>query len=236
MSAAIEARRQGRTSARPAATTIVRTRCAPPVVDVRDLKVHFPVKQSTRLRHPPRGRPRGRRRLADRSSGARRWASSARAAAASPRSGASVAGLYRPTSGQVLFDGVDIGALSSDELRPLRRRFQIVFQDPYMSLNPRMTVGGLIGEGLAIHKIGKPSERPARVAELMDLVGLRREHVSRAIPHEFSGGQRQRIAIARALAAEPGARSCSTSPCRRSTSPSSPRSCGCWSTCSSGSG
>ena len=71
-----------------------------------------------------------------------------------------------------------------------------------MSLNPRMTVGGLIGEGLAIHGIGKPSERPARVAELMDLVGLRREHVSR-YPHEFSGGQRQRIAIARALAVDP---------------------------------
>ena len=116
--------------------------------------------------------------------------------------GRAVAGLYRPTSGQVLIDGVDISRMSSNELRPLRRRFQIVFQDPYMSLNPRMTVGGLIGEGLAIHKIGKPNERPKRVAELMDLVGLRREHVSR-YPHEFSGGQRQRIAIARALAVDP---------------------------------
>jgi oligopeptide/dipeptide ABC transporter ATP-binding protein len=113
-----------------------------------------------------------------------------------------VAGLYQPTSGSVLFDGVDIGRTSSRDLRVLRRRFQIVFQDPYMSLNPRMTVGGLIGEGLVIHDIGTPKERPARVAELMDLVGLRRDHVSR-YPHEFSGGQRQRIAIARALAPEP---------------------------------
>ena len=102
----------------------------------------------------------------------------------------------------MLFDGIDISRMSAKDLRPLRRRFQIVFQDPYMSLNPRMTVGALIGEGLAIHKIGKPNERPARVAELMDLVGLRREQVSR-YPHEFSGGQRQRIAIARALAADP---------------------------------
>jgi len=113
-----------------------------------------------------------------------------------------VAGLYRPTSGSVLFDGLDIGTLPARDLRALRRRFQIVFQDPYMSLNPRMTVGSLIGEGLVIHGIGMPSERAARVAELMDLVGLRPDTVSR-YPHEFSGGQRQRIAIARALAPEP---------------------------------
>jgi oligopeptide transport system ATP-binding protein len=113
-----------------------------------------------------------------------------------------IAGLYRPTSGQVLFDGVDIGTLPDRELRTLRQRFQIVFQDPFLSLNPRMTVGALIGEGLAIHHIGRPSERGARVAQLMDLVGLRREHVLR-YPHEFSGGQRQRIAIARALAPNP---------------------------------
>jgi oligopeptide/dipeptide ABC transporter ATP-binding protein len=113
-----------------------------------------------------------------------------------------VAGLYRPTSGSVLLDGIDITTLAERDLRPLRRRFQIVFQDPYMSLNPRMTVGSLIGEGLAIHGIGSPGDRSRRVAELMDLVGLRRETVSR-YPHEFSGGQRQRIAIARALAPDP---------------------------------
>ena len=113
-----------------------------------------------------------------------------------------IAGLYKPTAGQVLFDGVDISTLAGREMRSLRRRFQIVFQDPFLSLNPRMTVGALIGEGLAIHDIGPPKERGARVAELMDVVGLRRDLVSR-YPHEFSGGQRQRIAIARALAPNP---------------------------------
>jgi len=113
-----------------------------------------------------------------------------------------ITGLYRPTSGAVLFDGVDIATLSGREMRSLRRRFQIVFQDPFLSLNPRMTVGALIGEGLSIHDIGNPKERGARVAELMDVVGLRRDLVSR-YPHEFSGGQRQRIAIARALAPNP---------------------------------
>ena len=113
-----------------------------------------------------------------------------------------IAGLYKPTAGHVLFDGVDIATIFGREMRSLRRRFQIVFQDPYLSLNPRMTVGALIGEGLAIHDIGTPKERGARVAELMDVVGLRRDLVSR-YPHEFSGGQRQRIAIARALAPNP---------------------------------
>ncbi len=116
--------------------------------------------------------------------------------------GRAVVGLYRPTSGRVLFDGHNLARLSNAEMQPLRRRFQIVFQDPFSSLNPRMTVGALVGEALAIHNVGKPAERPARVAELMDLVGLSRTQVSR-YPHEFSGGQRQRIAIARALASTP---------------------------------
>jgi oligopeptide transport system ATP-binding protein len=113
-----------------------------------------------------------------------------------------VAGLYRPTAGTVRFDGIELATLPKQQLRSLRQRFQIVFQDPFLSLNPRMTVGALIGEGLVIHKIGSSDERKARVAELMDLVGLGRELVSR-YPHEFSGGQRQRIAIARALAPNP---------------------------------
>jgi oligopeptide transport system ATP-binding protein len=173
----------------------------PPVVDVRDLKVHFPIKRSTRLAT--------RNEVVHAVDGVSLTIQKGETLGLVGESGCgkstlgrAVAGLYKPTSGQVLIDGVDIGSLSPNELRPLRRRFQIVFQDPYMSLNPRMTVGGLIGEGLAIHRIGRPNERPARVAELMDLVGLRREHVSR-YPHEFSGGQRQRIAIARALAVDP---------------------------------
>ena len=113
-----------------------------------------------------------------------------------------VAGLHRPTAGRVLFDGIDLATLPPTDLRRLRRRFQIVSQDPYLSLDPRMTVGRLIGEGLVIHGIGTPRDRAARVAELMELVGLRRQDVDR-YSHEFSGGQRQRIAIARALAPEP---------------------------------
>ncbi len=116
--------------------------------------------------------------------------------------GKAVLALVKATSGRVLLDGQDLTTLSGDTLRHQRRRFQIVFQDPYSSLNPRMTVGRLVGEALAIHHIGSPQDRPRRVAELMDLVGLSPSLVMR-YPHEFSGGQKQRIAIARALASGP---------------------------------
>ncbi len=116
--------------------------------------------------------------------------------------GRAIVGLYKPTAGSVIFDGQDISALEPENLRAQRRRFQIVFQDPFSSLNPRMTVGNLIGEGLTIHSIGSAAERPRRVIELMELVGLRPSQVTR-YPHEFSGGQKQRIAIARALACGP---------------------------------
>ena len=171
------------------------------VVDVRDVKMHFPVQRTTFFgsRHEVVHAVDGVSLTIDRG---QTLGLVGESGCGKSTLGRVVAGLYRPTSGSVLFDGVDIGTLPSRDLRALRRRFQIVFQDPYMSLNPRMTVGSLIGEGLAIHDIGKPSERAARVAELMDMVGLRRETVSR-YPHEFSGGQRQRIAIARALAPDP---------------------------------
>ena len=109
--------------------------------------------------------------------------------------------LIEPTSGQVLFNGQDVTKMGSDELRRLRRKMQIIFQDPYASLNPRMTVGDIIGEPLEIHKLYK-GERPQRIRKLLDLCGLRAEAMDR-YPHEFSGGQRQRICIARALAVEP---------------------------------
>ena len=111
--------------------------------------------------------------------------------------------LIEPSSGQVLFKGQDITKLNSSEMRKLRRNMQIIFQDPYASLNPRMTVEEILGEPLDIHKIGNTKqERKQRILKLLDLCGLRREAISR-YPHEFSGGQRQRICIARALAVEP---------------------------------
>jgi oligopeptide/dipeptide ABC transporter ATP-binding protein len=110
--------------------------------------------------------------------------------------------LIEADAGEVRFDGEDVRAASAARVRALRRRMQIIFQDPFASLNPRMTVGDAIGEGLLIHRLGSPREREARVAELLDIVGLRAEHAAR-YPHEFSGGQRQRIGIARALALSP---------------------------------
>ncbi len=111
--------------------------------------------------------------------------------------------LIDPTQGRIHFDGHDITTIRGDELRGFRRRMQIIFQDPYSSLNPRMTVGAILSEPLEIHKLfSTKSERLERAGELLDLVGLRREHLNR-YPHEFSGGQRQRIGVARALAVEP---------------------------------
>jgi oligopeptide/dipeptide ABC transporter ATP-binding protein len=110
--------------------------------------------------------------------------------------------LVEPDAGEVCFDGEDVLAARRARLRALRRRMQVIFQDPFASLNPRMTIGETIGEGLRIHRIGNAREREARVAELLRTVGLEPAHATR-YPHEFSGGQRQRIGIARALALQP---------------------------------
>jgi len=110
--------------------------------------------------------------------------------------------LIEPTSGEIIFEGRNVPLLGKSELRELRREMQIVFQDPYASLNPRMKVGDIIGEPLVIHKIGKKNERRERVAELLSRVGLDPDFMRR-YPHEFSGGQRQRIGVARTLALNP---------------------------------
>ncbi|MDW8180559.1 MAG: ABC transporter ATP-binding protein [Anaerolineae bacterium] len=116
--------------------------------------------------------------------------------------GRTILQLYRPTRGHVYFDGVDLTQLKGSELRRMRRRMQIIFQDPYASLNPRMTVGQIIAEPLEIHGIARGKEARERVEELLRLVGLNPIFADR-YPHEFSGGQRQRIGIARALALQP---------------------------------
>jgi len=116
--------------------------------------------------------------------------------------GRAILRLIEPTSGEIIFKGEDVRALAAAPLRALRRQMQIVFQDPYSSLNPRMTVGAIVREGLTIHRLAEGSAADARVRELLDEVGLRPEYASR-YPHEFSGGQRQRVGIARALAVEP---------------------------------
>ena len=110
--------------------------------------------------------------------------------------------LIDPTAGRIVFDGTDITKLSGAALKPFRRRMQIIFQDPYASLDPRTPIGASIGDGLRIHGMGSSAERRERVAKIMELVGLQPYH-ARRYPHEFSGGQRQRIGIARALVLEP---------------------------------
>lgn len=110
--------------------------------------------------------------------------------------------LVDPTAGDVYFDKIPVFRADKEQLRQLRRKMQIVFQDPYSSLNPRMPVEEIVGEGLTIHRLARGKEKKDRVAELLEMVGLGREHMGR-YPHEFSGGQRQRIGIARALAVGP---------------------------------
>jgi oligopeptide transport system ATP-binding protein len=116
--------------------------------------------------------------------------------------GRAILQLHRPTSGKVIFDGVDLVKIDGEELRNMRRKMQMIFQDPYSSLNPRMSVGNIIGEPLIIHNIASGREVDERVAHLLELVKLNPSFASR-YPHEFSGGQRQRIGVARALSLQP---------------------------------
>jgi oligopeptide transport system ATP-binding protein len=116
--------------------------------------------------------------------------------------GRTILQLYRPTSGHVLFENHDLAAMKGEDLRKMRRRMQMIFQDPYASLNPRMTVGEIIGEPMVVHGIANRKEAEERVRELLKRVGLNPAYTNR-YPHEFSGGQRQRIGVARSLALQP---------------------------------
>ena len=116
--------------------------------------------------------------------------------------GRTILQLYRPTAGKVYFEGQDLTTMKGEQLRRMRRKMQMIFQDPYASLNPRMTIGNIIGEPLEVHGIAKGKEKRERVQELLRLVGLNPYFINR-YPHEFSGGQRQRVGVARALALNP---------------------------------
>jgi peptide/nickel transport system ATP-binding protein len=116
--------------------------------------------------------------------------------------GRSILRLIEPTDGEILFNGVDIAKLPKGKMREYRKEMQIIFQDPFASLNPRMSVGDIIGEAMTIHNLARGKDKEQRVADLLDRVGMSPNHMRR-YPHEFSGGQRQRIGIARALAVDP---------------------------------
>ncbi|NYS25379.1 ATP-binding cassette domain-containing protein [Rhodobacteraceae bacterium 2376] len=172
-----------------------------PLLSVRDLRTHFPVRGAT---------PFSRKKIVRAVDGlgfdlqrGQILSLVGESGSGKTTAGRSILRLIEPTSGQVEFDGTDLLALNAAELRATRRRMQIIFQDPFASLNPRMSVGRIIAEGMKLHGIGEGTQdRRDRVAALLERVGLSREHMTR-YPHEFSGGQRQRIGIARALAVEP---------------------------------
>ncbi|HEY3109623.1 MAG TPA: ATP-binding cassette domain-containing protein, partial [Chloroflexota bacterium] len=164
---------------------------AAPFVEVRHLKVYFPLSQGLIWR-----RTSGWVRAVDDVSLAIRRGETVglvgESGCGKTTVGRAIVQLHRPTAGQIFFDGQELGQLGAEALRRTRRHFQMVFQDPYASLNPRLTVAEIVGEPLVVHGYGTRPARRARVAELLELVGLNAGYASR-YPHEFSGGQRQRI-------------------------------------------
>jgi oligopeptide/dipeptide ABC transporter ATP-binding protein len=174
---------------------------AKPIIEVRDLKMYFPVKSAGIIR-----RTIGHVQAVDGVSFQVPEGGSlglvGESGCGKSTTGRMITRLYEPTSGTITFDGRDISKTSARSLKPLRREIQMIFQDPYTSLNPRHSVGAIIGAPLAIHKILPKNKILPRVQELLEIVGLNPEHYNR-YPHEFSGGQRQRIGIARALTLQP---------------------------------
>jgi len=173
---------------------------AEPLLEVRDLRKHFPIRKGLFTRTV------GHVRAVDGVSFDLRAGETlglvGESGCGKTTTGRCVLRLLEPTSGSVRFDGREVTGMKAGELRGLRRQMQIVFQDPYSSLNPRLTIGSMLAEPLAIHGLARGAAARERVAELLTLVGMSPDH-ARRYPHEFSGGQRQRIGIARALAVDP---------------------------------
>jgi len=172
------------------------------LVEVQDLKMHFPITQGIVIQ-----RQIGAVKAVDGISFFVRRGETlglvGESGCGKSTTGRCIVQLYRPTSGSVYFEGQDLTKIKGQKLRSMRRNMQMIFQDPYASLNPRMTVGNIIGEPIEIHKLASnKKEREERVQELLRIVGLN-PYMSNRYPHEFSGGQRQRIGVARALAVEP---------------------------------
>ncbi|MFL5608525.1 MAG: ABC transporter ATP-binding protein [Gemmatimonadaceae bacterium] len=183
------------TQTEPRATSLAQA-----LLEVRDLTKHFPIKRGVF------GRVTGQVRAVDGVSfdvaAGETLALVGESGCGKSTTGRAILRLIEPTSGTVRYDGADVLAMGASELRALRRQMQIVFQDPFSSLNPRMSIGAIVREGLTIHRLAEGAAADARVRQLLQEVGLRPEYASR-YPHEFSGGQRQRVGIARALSVEP---------------------------------
>jgi oligopeptide/dipeptide ABC transporter ATP-binding protein len=173
----------------------------PPVLEVKDLTMYFPVKSSGLIR-----RTIGQVQAVDKVSFQVPEGGSlglvGESGCGKSTTGRAITRLYEPTAGQILFEGQDIARMSARQMMPFRRDIQMIFQDPYTSLNPRHTVGSIVGAPLEVHKVVPKNKVLPRVQELLEVVGLNPEHYNR-YPNEFSGGQRQRIGIARALALRP---------------------------------
>jgi oligopeptide/dipeptide ABC transporter ATP-binding protein len=172
----------------------------PPVLEVKDLKKHFPIKKG--LLRNTAGYVYAVDGVSLTIQPGETLGLVGESGCGKSTVGRAILRLIEPTAGSITVNGTDITHLSKAELRPYRRQMQIIFQDPFSSLDPRMTAGSIVGEPLRVHSKGSAKERRARVAELFKRVGLRAEQVDN-YPHQFSGGQRQRIGIARALALEP---------------------------------